>query len=400
MNRHVCRRTVSAVCAALAVTLAPVLASSPASAAEAVAPGVTYESFTVTSAHGPVVGYLVRADLRNPQVSLDLLHPASVGARETVSGMATAQHAVAGVNGDFFNISETHEGVPATGSSVGPEIAEGRDLKFAVPDGQRFGPAMAPGDSTRDVFGMGVDHRARLATLELAGTAHTSRGTFAVDGLNQYALPVDGIGLYTHDWGTVSRARAACGTDTDRSAPCSANTAEVVVRQGHVVSQSDTPGAGDIPADTEVLLGRDGGADTLRALQPGDHVQIGTRMSARALPSFEFAVGGFRILSGGQPLPKLDAATLAPRTGAGVSADGRTVYLLTIDGRTAGSTGASVAELADMLRSFGAVDAMNLDGGGSSTVAVAEGSQVAVKNAPSDGAERPVANGIGVFTRR
>jgi len=383
----------------LLAVLLTVLVTAPATADELLAPGVTYQSFSLTTAHGPVTGYLLKIDLREPGVRLDLLHPGSVSERQTVSAMATAQHAIAGVNGDFFNISETHAGVPPTGSSVGPEIAGGADLKYAVPDGQRFGPAMAAGDSTRDVFGMGADHRVRLATLALTGTARTAEGTFGIEGLNQYALPVNGIGLYNHDWGTTSRARAVCGTDTNRSAPCTTDTEEVVVRHGVVVSESAGPGSGDIPQDTTALLGREAGADALRALVPGDHVVVTTKLTDGTAPPFEFAIGGFRILSGGRQLSGLDAVTLAPRTGAGVSADGRSVYLLTLDGR-GGSTGASVAELADLLRSFGAQDAVNLDGGGSSTVAVSEGgSPVTVKNTPSDGTERPVANGIGVFVR-
>jgi hypothetical protein len=379
------------------------LLSAPAASADgAVAPGVTYRSFTVTTDHGPAVAYLVTVDLRNARTGLDLLHPADVAAREGVAEMAAAQHAVAGINGDFFNISETHAGVPPTGSSVGPEIADGRDLKFAVPDGQRFGPAMPAGATTKIVFGMGVDHRARVSTMDLVGTARTTRGTFDIEGLNQYALPVNGIGVYTHDWGEISRARAACGTDTNRAAACTTQTEEVVVRHGVVTAEADTPGSGDIPPDTVVLLGREQGAAQLAALAPGDRVSVSTRLVAHDVPPFEFAVGGFPILAGGQPLSGLDAVTLAPRTAAGASADGRTVYLLAVDGRTASSTGMSVADEANLLRSLGAAVAVNLDGGGSTTMAVADPGQddVVIRNTPSDGTERAVANGIGVFTHR
>jgi hypothetical protein len=395
MSRQFTRR-----CAAFAVAiLAGVLVPAAASADEQPAPGVTYRSFTVPTAHGPALAYLVTVDLRDRRTGLDLLHPAGVAQRAGVSAMATAQHAVAGVNGDFFNISETHAGVPATGSSVGPEIAGGRDLKFAVPDGQRFGPAMPAGATTKTVFGLGEDHRARVSTVDLVGAVRSARGTRDIEGLNQYALPVDGIGEYTHDWGEVSRARAACGTDTNRSAGCSTDTEEVVIRHGVVTAESETPGAGDIPADTVVLLGREKGADELETLDPGDRVLVGTRLVARQVPPFSFAVGGFPILADGRPLSDLDTVALAPRTAAGASADGRAAYLLTVDGRTGASIGMSVAELAGVLSSVGAAVGVNLDGGGSSTMAVAPPGQqtVTIRNTLSDGIERPVANGIGVF---
>ena len=58
---------------------------------------------------------------------------------------------------------------------------------------------------------MGADHRARVDRPGPAGVAPYRSGRFALDGLNQYALPDDGIGAYTQDWGEVSRARAVCG---------------------------------------------------------------------------------------------------------------------------------------------------------------------------------------------
>lgn len=97
------------------------------------------------------MGDLLDVDLRKPGVSVGLLRPPVIAARRTVSEMADARQAVAGVNGDFFNISETHPGVVPTGASSGPEVDGGRPIKGAVPDGQRFGPALPPGvDRGRD----------------------------------------------------------------------------------------------------------------------------------------------------------------------------------------------------------------------------------------------------------
>ncbi|WP_199431399.1 phosphodiester glycosidase family protein [Qaidamihabitans albus] len=371
----------------------------PVSAAGQVAPGVTYRPFELATEHGAVTGYVLTVDLRTAR--LDLLHPGRVAARDEVPDMADAARALGGVNGDFFNISETHEGVEPTGSSVGPAIAGGQDLKAAVPDGQRFGPALPAGTSARDVFGVGADRRARVASLDLAGAVRGGGEEFDIEGLNQYALPVGGIGVFDRHWGPMARVRATCGTDASRSAPCSAETEEVVVRRGVVVAERDTPGAGAIPEDTVVLVGREAGADELEALDPGDRVVVRHRLVAAALPPFRFAVGGFPILRGGTPLPGLDTRALAPRTAAGASADGRTAYLVVVDGRSTSSAGMSVAGLAGLLRSFGAADAVNLDGGGSSTLVLREPGQdrVTVRNTPSDGRPRAVANGIGVFAR-
>ncbi|MCG5471764.1 phosphodiester glycosidase family protein [Micromonospora sp. LAH09] len=369
---------------------------------EQLAPGVTYGSFEVSTPRGVTVGYLLTADLRKNKVSLDLLHPDAVAQRKVVSAMTNDQGAVAGVNGDFFNNSETHVGVTPTYSSSGPEIADGEGLKFAVPTAQRFGPGLAPGTSTRDVFGVGVNGKARVDTLSLDGEVRSRKGKIALSGLNQYALPVDGVGLFTSAWGAASRVRSTCGTDTSRSDPCSTHTYEVTVRGDVVTSVGQTPGSGAIPADTQVLVGREGGADALDDLAVGDRVQVREKLDSAGQPKLTFAVGGAPILRDGEPLAGLDTRTAAVRSAAGVSPDGRTVYLVALAGRAPASAGFTIAELADLMRSLGADAAVNLDGGGSSTVAVREPGQATAtaRNSPSDGTERAVANGIGIFVGR
>lgn len=380
--------------------------AAPAGAAQGteVAPGVSYDEFDIAAAKGTAHAHVLTVDLRNPRVRLDLLHPGAVAARATISEQATAQGAVAGVNGDFFNISEVqHPGVQATGASVGPAVARGTALKGAVPNGQRFGPALPPGTSTEDVFGLGVDRRARLDGLSLAGSIRTPEGRLPLRGFNQYALPVGSIGAFTAKWGSVSRVRSTCGTDTDRGAPCSTDTYEVTVRRGRVVSSADTPGSGPIAPDTTVLVGREAGAQQLRKFFAGERVTVRHRLvaSTSRVP-FRFALGGYPVMEDGQPLPGLDNRTSAVRTAVGIADNGRRLLLLALDGAPEYRTGLTIAEVASVMRDLGSADAFSLDGGGSSTlVARAPGAgTVSVRNHPSDGVERPVPNGIGVFSAR
>lgn len=400
----------AAVAAGLLGALVGGLAAAPGAAAddgipydhvERIAHGVEYGEFSVTASAGTVRGHVLAVDLRDPRVRLDLLTPGAVAAREAVSGLVTDRHAVGGVNGDFFDITEDqHPGVPPTGSADGPEIASGRALKAAVPNAQRFGPAMPPGVTTEDVLGLGVDHRARLDRLALRGALTTAAGSDDLGGFNQYALPVGGIGAYTAAWGTVSRQRAVCGSDTSRGAGCSADTYEVAVRHGRVVSVAPTPGTGPIPAGTTVLLGRDAGADTLRGLAVGDRAQVRERLAPTLSPiPYVFAVGGFPVLRDGEPLAGLDTKTAATRTAAGFGDHGRTFYLLALDGSAESHAGLTIAELADVMHRLGADSAVNLDGGGSTTMVTRtpDAPTATVRNHPTGGAERPVPNAIGVF---
>ncbi|OAR27732.1 hypothetical protein A8W25_05055 [Streptomyces sp. ERV7] len=367
----------------------------------AVAPGVSYRSFTVTASHGLTRGHLVVAELNNPHVKVDLLTPGAVAARAKVTAMADARDAIAAVNGDFFHISETqHPGVEATGASSGPAIASGRPLKAAVPDGQRFGPALPPGTSARDVIGVGPARTGRLDRLTLEGTVDTGRGGLRLDGLNQYAVPVDGVGAFTAKWGSASRARAACGTDTARGAPCTKDTYEVTVRRGRVVNTSTVPGSGPVPVGTFVLVGREKGAQALHALKPGDRAGLSYRLRGLRGP-LAFAVGGMPVLRARTPLNGLDDLTAATRTGAGIGNRGHRLYLVALNGAAENDAGLTLAELARLLRDMGADDAVNLDGGGSSTLATRGPGDpgVVVRNRPPGSFERAVANGVGIFVR-
>ncbi len=83
-----------------------------------------------------------------------------------------------------------------------------------------------------------------------------------------------------------------------------------------------------------------------------------------------------------------------PRTAIGLSADRHTLLLVVVEGRSEQASGATVRELAGVLRGLGAWDAMKLDGGGSSTMFVAG---IGTVNRPSDGAPRAVATHLGVI---
>ena len=91
-----------------------------------------------------------------------------------------------------------------------------------------------------------------------------------------------------------------------------------------------------------------------------------------------------------------------PRTAVGLADGGKTLVMVVVDGRDAErALGLSLGELARLMRELGCDDALNLDGGGSSEMIArdAETGRLRVMNAPSDGRERAIANGLGVSIR-
>jgi hypothetical protein len=116
----------------------------------------------------------------------------------------------------------------------------------------------------------------------------------------------------------------------------------------------------------------------------------------------EWSPRWFNAVGGMQDLLVIDGAPQAyqgdfyqqrhPRTSIGLSQDGRTLILLVADGRRPGALGMTFADLTNTMLEFGAYNAMNNDGGGSSTLVISG----VVQNTPSDGAERIVANHLGI----
>jgi len=147
----------------------------------------------------------------------------------------------------------------------------------------------------------------------------------------------------------------------------------LAVADGELVSP---PGPANGAGSCVLVVWRDQRAEVLdlavpEHLAPVDVAVAGSDVLLRngALVAPEDAAEGFR--------------SAHPRTAAGVSADGRVLYLLTIDGRQIGwSNGATLRETAAWLRFIGADDGLNLDGGGSTTMVRSEDGRGVLLNRP------------------
>jgi exopolysaccharide biosynthesis protein len=119
----------------------------------------------------------------------------------------------------------------------------------------------------------------------------------------------------------------------------------------------------------------------------------------------EYAVSGTRMLvDNGEIVANLDNQKLAPRTSVGVDKQGHTLIIVIVDGRQAGySRGITLKEIARILIDNGADKALELDGGGSSTLVLNRDGSPVVLNSPIHqgipGKERPVANHIGFIIK-
>jgi len=110
--------------------------------------------------------------------------------------------------------------------------------------------------------------------------------------------------------------------------------------------------------------------------------------------------GNVWIVKDGKPVaPTGNAKVRHPRTAIGLDETGTKLTILTIDGRRPGTAlGMTGPEIAQEMLRLGCTNALNLDGGGSTTLVMrdpADGDEKII-NHPSDSHERPVADVIGV----
>jgi hypothetical protein len=327
--------------------------------------------------------------------------------RETTSALARARNATAGVNAGFFVLD------PAAG-------APGDPAGLGVYDGQPRSEAT----NGRPVFTFTADARhAGVNRYSWTGEVRGGHTTLALDGINRVPGLIRNCGGTHDDLPTSHPLHDTTCTDPDElvaftadygaSTPAGPGVEAVLDRQGRVTEVRETRG-GALPAGARSVQGTGTEAATLRAIaKPGARLAVSGHLTdgqGRPAHSPQMAVnGGPELVRGGRPhvTPRADgmvrpgdpsfyygwAAKRNPRTIAGVDGHGR-IMLATVDGRAVDSLGLSIAESAAVAGSLGMESAVNLDGGGSTTMVV-DGKVI---NRPSDAAgERPVGDAILVL---
>lgn len=288
---------------------------------------------------------------------------------------------VAGMNADFFSFQT---GVPMSNTII---------------DGRIF----TADSSWLPAIGFKDDGTAFIGTLPISTTITTDDGSlFKVECINKYRQPY-ALYLFNKDFADNTHS-PGWGRDVvlgNVSGDFKLGGAVTAT----VESISDNDGSVPIPDDKLILSVSADAAqelkDRLNCLTPGTNITISTmaEQDSDIWNGIRYAVGatGGKLLTDGQ----LDYAdeSAAPRSAVGVRADGSIIFY-TIDGRqTNYSYGARKETVAKRLLELGCTDAINLDGGGSTTIGYAEpgSKEFKVANSPSDGAQRSCANFLFVL---
>ena len=296
--------------------------------------------------------------------------------RGTMTRMAIEYDAFGAINADFFPFSADR----STGDPLGFMCSAGELIS-------------SPG-RTRAVFAWG-DEASATGNVAFTGSIKVPGGTpiringvNEETGLNQVVLssPMGGVALVR-----APSTSVVLKTTTPKLPLDGEITATVESISADIASIPVGP-------DRLVLTAQGTAAPNLSALKPGTAVTISIKCTGFDWSKTPNAIGGgpnlllkgeTKITATEEGFGEAFSTTRHPRTAVGRTKDGD-VWWVVVDGRSKHSVGASLAELAAIMKRLECVDAVNLDGGGSSSLTLG-GSPV---NRPSGGTERAVANGV------
>jgi len=318
---------------------------------------VAYEKTRIQTGRGSTAVHVLRVDPRDPNIMIRPVIAGDIGSgKETTSVVATRYDALAGINGGFF---------AGSGAPLGMIVIDGELVSAPLP--------------RRSVFGISRAGEPFIQAFEFQGRVHT---------MNNVSLWVSAVNRPPH--------AGAVAVYTPRYGPLTPHLqTAVIVRDGTV--QQFASGRIMIPDRGYVLTVNQAEAELLTR-----HLTIGQQITIRFdfSPDMELISalgGGPRLVKAGEPFipfvwewfSSRIFASRAPRTAVGITGAGKLVFV-TVDGGSRRNTGMTLGELARLMVSLGAREAMNLDGGGSATMVVG-GRTV---NEPSGGEERPVGSAL------
>ena len=345
-----------------------------------IAPGIEHGQVESGSAEEPLRINVLRVDLKRARVKVVRALDQGLG-METVSSLATRYRADAAINGGFFRLTGTYRG-----ESTGLLIIDGKLISESNNNRANVG-FINEGPATNVLFG----HLKYQGEISVGGRRHS------VNGLNR-PLAVDEMIVFTPEF--------------HRTTLTNPDGVEVVVRDKTVIAVNDLKGSSRIPPGGFVISATGKARHWIkRNVRPGSRLRFTWKIVSIEPNDTDEWRRTYSILGAGPQLIKSGRISIThlqeqmaesfatdrhPRTAIGKTADGK-LLMVTADGRQPKiSVGMSLHSLAELLLELNATDAINLDGGGSTTMVV---KQKVVNRTSDQTGERPVSDAILVFSR-
>lgn len=348
-----------------------------------VAKGVTYEKKHRLTEDGWLDIHMLTVDLTNSNISVEPIQSKTeAGLREKVGKLLTDANAIAGTNAAYFGMTGNYSAGFGTNVANGKVISMDTDKNLS---GNQFGTYF------EDMNGQGYfDYL-------------TNHMEFYADGNSYFEFA--GINTITQMIYPVYLDRSLCADTKDIDARFSDLT-KIVVEDDRIVKISAKGETVTIPEDGYIVVLSSAYADA--------HISkfsVGQRAEFKVTSTFDvdkiktaISGGGIILKDGVKPQNYGEmAAGRQPRTLLGLSQDQKTLKIIVADGKRSNgsnvSIGLTVDEAVWLLKSEGMYSGINLDGGGSSLMALktVDESSVSTVSSPAEGSERPVMTAVGIF---
>lgn len=348
---------------------------------EQITSGVVLKNYDRFTEKGWLNINVLEVDLNDENTEVGLLNSENgLNTFQTVYQMANKDNIVAAINGDFFN------GTSVNGNTIGLSISNGELLTTTYYENElkdTFASFILDEDNEAwvDYFTHKITLRNKKNKEELLIAEYNKVST-------NYEYPV----IYTSDWGKYSYGSKLSLT-------------EMLVKDGKVKEIRENGEPFEIPEDGFVVATYGETAKRMMEdFKKNNKVEVDIEMDLD-IDEIKMAVSGGAVLVQEGEIPETFSSNITgsnPRTAIGVSKDGNTLYLVTVDGRQVSSIGMTQTELAEFLKEKGVYNAINLDGGGSTTMVARNLGEAVIKtvNSPSGGSLRMVTNAIGIYNNK
>ncbi len=339
--------------------------------------GVTYEKSSRMTDAGVQNVHVLKVDLTEGTLEIrEVESTTDYGLKETVQKLLTDNGAIAGVNSDFFGLSGTYS------AAFGPVVRDGETISA--------GTSLNHEEGQYATFFLDEDGNPFFDYFTMTAKCGNEKKRIELASLNKITSMVYPIYLDRNAMTTTA--------SLDRRFQ---NLVKFTVENEKLTAISQKGEVVTVPEDGYlIVMSGDYYDKAAYMLQVGDEMTLDITSSVD-LDKVETAFGGGgKLLVDGKIVEanSIVATGRQPRTAFGVSKDGKTAILMVVDGR-GDSIGATHWEMGLLMQEYGAYEAIHLDGGGSSTMAVRtmEDTAVTVQNQVSEGSERKVINAVGIF---
>ena len=369
-----------------------------------IGPGVTYTKLSLPDY--PLSAYLMTVNLANQYNKVETFQAQNrVGSTEAMTNayqrLSGSRHnSLGSVNGNFWIVSGQGQPTELLGVSHSGSALDGQLL--TDPNNWNSGRT-SDQEVLKQEIGFAVIDEARKAwicDMGFDGKVLVGSQSFKISEVNRNRVTpgANEIVLFNQYLGKATRTSTA-GTEVVVKLAGGQTWGVSKNVQCTVMSKNNTGGT-VIAAGQAVLSGHGTGKTFLDNISVGQTITLNlgvyTLESGERPTVRQMVTGNAYVLRNGQlTIRNTNEAynsQLYPRTGIGASEDGKKLFLIVID-KKGSSVGANTTTMCNILKAYGAYNVTSMDGGGSAQMMIGG----AIVNNPSDGNERPVANGWMVF---